>query len=248
MNMNSGTKMPLMLSFNSLSSPPVQQTVLLDKILIASWTGRDPTVVEQRISELEKIGIPRPPNIPMLYQIAKSRVTVANSMEVIGSRSTGEVEFLILSCQGRLWVGVGSDHTDRELEQHNAALAKQLCDKPIAADFWCFEDVANHWDSLQLKSFVYNSDGLKEEYQQGTVASMLHPKDLINICDNSMEPNKAGECYLVFCGTLPTNGPIRSGVRFEIALIDPILDRALSHSYTIESLPDHLTPLRFSIE
>lgn len=233
---------PLQLRFHFSGGTAEPQAVLLDQVLIASWTGRDPAVVEARISELERLGIARPPNVPMLYQIAKSRVTNASSVQVVGGHSTGEVEFVLLSHQGRLWVGVGSDHTDRALEQHDAALSKQLCEKPIAGEFWCLDDVENHWDSLQLRSFVHTSEGGREQYQAGTVASMLHPQDLVKIRDAATASEKS-LCSLLFCGTLPTIGPIRGGVRFDIELIDPVLNRSLSHSYAIETLPSHLPPL-----
>mgnify|MGYP003694519257 CR=1 FL=1 len=45
-----------------------------------------------------------------------SRLTLASSIQAIGTRSSGEVELVLLQSAGRLWVGVGSDHTDREVE------------------------------------------------------------------------------------------------------------------------------------
>ena len=71
-------------------------------------------------------------------------------IEVVGERSGGEVEFVLLQHAGRLWVGTGSDHTDREVEKYGVTVSKQMCEKPIAPPFWAFDDVAPHWDRLML--------------------------------------------------------------------------------------------------
>src|SRR5690606_30208457 len=105
----------------------------------------------------------------------------APQIEVSGDASSGEVEFVLAQFNGRLWVGVGSDHTDRKLETVGVAISKQLCDKPICPTFWPFDDVAGHWDDLVLRSFIIE-DGERRLYQEGSVASMLPPAQLIAGC------------------------------------------------------------------
>ena len=43
---------------------------------------------------------------------------------------------MLLQHAGRLWVGTGSDHTDREVEKYGVTVSKQMCDKPVAPVFW----------------------------------------------------------------------------------------------------------------
>jgi hypothetical protein len=42
---------------------------------------------------------------------------------------------------------------------------------------------------------------------------------------------------VLFCGTMPAIGGIRSSSRFEMELEDPVLGRKISHAYDIETLP-----------
>ena len=60
------------------------------------------------------------------------RLTQEDSIEVCGTDSSGEVEFVLIGWQGRIFVGLGSDHTDRKVESYSVTVSKQMCDKPIA--------------------------------------------------------------------------------------------------------------------
>ena len=79
---------------------------------------------------------------------------------------------MLLQHAGRLWVGTGSDHTDREVEKYGVTVSKQMCDKPIAPAFWPFDDVAPHWDRLMLRAHVVEG-GKRVLYQEGAVTAMM---------------------------------------------------------------------------
>jgi len=74
--------------------------------------------------------------------VSASRLTTDETIEAVGESSGGEVEFVLLQHAGKLWVGTGSDHTDREVEKFGVTVSKQMCDKPIAPVFWAYDDVA----------------------------------------------------------------------------------------------------------
>ena len=131
--------------------------MVVDRAVIAGWTGRDPELVEKHIAELEALGVARPPSAPVFYRVSAARLTTGHEIEVVGPDSGGEVEFVLLRSAARLWVGVGSDHTDRAVETYNVTVSKQMCDKPVAAEFWDFEDVAGHWDQLVLRAWSGSS-------------------------------------------------------------------------------------------
>jgi hypothetical protein len=59
------------------------------------------------------LGVPRPSSTPIFYCVSTSRLITAPVIEVSGDRSSGEVEFILVQTGRRLYVGVGSDHTDR---------------------------------------------------------------------------------------------------------------------------------------
>jgi hypothetical protein len=200
-------------------------------LVIAGWTGRDRAALETHIAELEALGVKRPATTPVFYRVAGARLTTAAAIEVSGGASSGEVEYLLLKHEGRLWIGVGSDHTDREAEVHGVALSKQMCDKPLAGAFWDHAEVEPHWDRLILRSFIVE-DGERHLYQEGSVAAMLAPDDLLaRWSGGEME-----EGTLMFCGTLVAHGGVRPSPAFEFELDDPVLNRRISHRYEIVEL------------
>ena len=147
-------------------------------LVVAGWTGRDRAAVEKHIAELEALGVKPPATTPIFYRVSAARLTIADSIEALGEASSGEVEFVLLQQDGRLWVGAGSDHTDREVEKFGVSVSKQMCDKPIAPEFWPIDEVAPHWDKLMLRAHIAEK-GQRVLYQEGPVTAMLDPMDLI---------------------------------------------------------------------
>ena len=205
----------------------VRQTV------IAGWTGRDAAAVEQHIRELEELGVARPPSIPTFYRVSTSRLTTDPVIEVSGEQSSGEVEFVLVQCEGQLYVGVGSDHTDRGVETYSVDVSKQMCDKPIATEVWRFAEVGEHWDSLLLRSWA-GAGPDRVLYQEGSVSAMRTPADLIQrFAGCATLP----EGTVMFCGTLAALGGIRPAQRFEIEIEDPVRGQRIHHVYDVVSLP-----------
>lgn len=200
--------------------------VLPTMLVIAGWTGRDEAALREHIAELAALGVPAPATVPVFYRAAAARVTRADRIECIGTSSSGEAEWVILSAERRLWVGVGSDHTDRDAERWGITASKQMCDKPVGADFWPLASVAAHWDRLELRAWA---DGVL--YQEGAVAAMRDPRALIEAAGGLPEGG------LLFGGTLPAIGGIRPSTRFAMELRDPVLERAVRHDYAVETLP-----------
>lgn len=205
----------------------------VQQLVVAGWTGRDMQAVEHHIRELQAIGVRPPATVPTFYRVSAANLTHASRVQVAGRHSTGEVEFVLIGASDGLWIGVGSDHTDRELEKHSVALSKQVCAKPLGPQLWRFEEVAEHWDELELRSHAYIK-GTKRLYQHGSVASLRHPANLMDAyCRSKTLPQGT----VMYCGTLPVLGEIEFADRFEIELRDPRLGRVLTHAYDIEALP-----------
>ena len=153
-------------------------TLAIDQAVIAGWTGRDPVARDKHIAELEALGIARPATTPIYYRCSARRITQADRIEVSGENSSGEVEFVLIGWQGRIFVGCGSDHTDRKVEAYSVTVSKQMCDKPMASVLWELEDVIAHWDRLVLRAWA-TIGGERVLYQEGTLDGMLPVKDLI---------------------------------------------------------------------
>ncbi len=126
----------------------------IDNLIIAGWTGRDRAEVEQHIAELAAIGVNPPTTVPCFYRVGANLLTNTRTIDVAGSHSSGEVEFVLVSLAAGLHVGVGSDHTDRKVEAYGVTVSKQMCPKPIGRELWKFSDVEAHWDELMLRSWL----------------------------------------------------------------------------------------------
>ena len=208
-------------------------TLPINQAVIAGWTGRDPVARDRHIAELEAIGIARPATTPIYYRVSARRLTTEDSIEVCGSDSSGEVEFVLIGWQGRIFVGLGSDHTDRKVEAYSVTVSKQMCDKVMAPVLWELEDVIGHWDQMILRSFAWIG-GKRELYQEGTLDAMLPVSELIA---RGFKDGKMPDGCAMFGGTFAAKGGIRPASRFEFELEDPVLKRSIRHAYDVIELP-----------
>jgi hypothetical protein len=208
-------------------------TLAIDQAVIAGWTGRDPVARDKHIAELEAIGVARPASTPIYYRCSARRLTTEDEIEVCGENSSGEVEFVLIGWQGRVFVGLGSDHTDRKVETYSITVSKQMCDKVMAPILWELEDVAGHWDQLILRSFAWIG-GARVLYQEGTLDNMLSVAELVR---RGFEDGKLPDGCAMFGGTFAAKGGIRPASRFEYELEDPVLKRCIRHAYDVIELP-----------
>ena len=208
-------------------------TLAIDQAVVAGWTGRDPVARDKHIAELEAIGIARPATTPIYYRVSARRLTTEDVIEVCGGNSSGEVEFVLIGWQGRIFVGLGSDHTDRKVESYGVTVSKQMCDKPIASVLWELEEVIDHWDRMVLRSHAW-IEGKRELYQEGTLDAMLPVAELIA---RGFADGKLPDGCAMFGGTFAAKGGIRPASRFEFELEDPVLKRGIRHAYDVIELP-----------
>lgn len=207
--------------------------VAVRQAIVAGWTGRNREALEKHIRELEALGVARPASTPIYYRVSAARVTTDPVIQTTGAASSGEVEFVLAQWGGQMWVGVGSDHTDREAETYNVTVSKQMCEKPVAGAFWRFADVSAHWGQLVMRSYIFEN-GARVLYQEGSVEAMLDPAVLI---EGYAGKTQLDEGSVMFCGTFAAKGGIRPADIFEFEIEDPVLGRRISHSYQLDKLP-----------
>lgn len=210
-------------------------------LVMAGWTGRDEAAVLHHIEELEALGVPPPSKTPLFYRVDPMLLAGAvDEIRVVGETTSGEAEAVLLAMSDGLWVGLGSDHTDRAFEAHSVQLSKQLCRKPMAETLWSYDEVIGHWDELILRAHVVEN-GERVLYQEGVLASVRRPEELIaSYVDELDLPSDASlpEGTALFTGTTPAIGGIRPSVRFEMELEDPVAGRTMAKAYDIRTLPE----------
>jgi hypothetical protein len=198
-------------------------------LTVAGWTGRDAAAVAHHIEELAAIGVPRPSATPLFYRCAPGLLTHGERIAVLGAETSGEAEPLLLRADGALWLGLGSDHTDRGLEATSVAHSKQVCAKPVARGLWALAPLADRLDSLELRCWVREGADWTL-YQDGTLAGIRPLAELL-----AAAPLAEGAAML--CGTLPALGGVRPGAAWRMTLTDPAAGRTLPLEYAAESLP-----------
>jgi hypothetical protein len=204
------------------------------RLVIAGWAGRSREDVEHHIAELAAIGVKRPSTVPCFYELSPTLLTSCRHIDVVGERSSGEVEAVLLfdAAHGVL-VGIGSDHTDRKAEAYDVVTSKQMCAKPVGKTLWRYDEIASHWDELISRSWLIDDEGTRTLYQEGPLARLLHADTLIEGLGIGA-PVSSGT--VLFCGTQALLDTLLPAVQFEIELHDPVLGRTLRHRYGINAL------------
>jgi hypothetical protein len=207
-------------------------------LIMAGWTGRDQTAVQHHIDELGALGVPPPSRTPLFYRMDPALLSTATAINVLGDHTSGELETVLIALADGLWVGLGSDHTDRALEAQGVAISKQMCRKPMAPQLWRFDEVAAHWDQLRLRAHIMEQ-GERRLYMEAALATVRTPDDLFRGYRESIGLPGEGELpvgTVLFMGALNAIGGIRPARQFEMVLEDPVLGRALSHAYEARPL------------
>jgi len=126
------------------------------------------------------MGVSRPRQIPTVYPVSNNLATTSSAIQVQHQETSGEVEYVVVVGPRDLYVTVGSDHSDRALEQKSVSLAKQVCPNIVAPAVWRYQDVKGHWDELILRSWV-SQKGDWRLYQEGTLGDLLPVEELLGL-------------------------------------------------------------------
>lgn len=206
------------------------------RMVNAGYTGRNQEALRRHIEELKKEGIPAPESTPTAYEVITKLVYFDDEIEVIGNKTSGEAEFVLL-CRGKeVYVGVGSDHTDRELESVSIIKSKQVCPNVMAANVWRLDDVRKAWDKMTLRSWVVNDKGEKALYQEAPLSAMMGPEDLMSFVRNRTE-DKSLDGVVIFSGTIPLlHEKPNYHHYFEVELYNPEKEKRLGCAYQVRIL------------
>ena len=205
------------------------------RILDAGFTGRNQAGAMKHVEELKAHGVAAPDRIPAYYAVTREAATTDDEIEVLGDTTSGEVEVVFLFQGDAIYIGVGSDHTDRELEKDSIPKSKVICPKVVSRQVWRFEDVKPHWETLVLQSWA-EVDGTRTPYQEGVLADFLPVDDFLTRVRKEVKDGQL-DGMVLFMGTIPTLGKaLVFSPTFEGSLSDPTLGRELSYRYRINPI------------
>lgn len=205
------------------------------RTLLAGYTGRNEEAVRHHVEELLKQGIPAPETTPAFYPVLPGLLRPLDVLVSLDGNTSGEAECVFLFTDEGIFVGLGSDHTDRKLEQVSVVHSKQLCPKPISSTVWRLDDgLRERWDHLQLRSWAWVA-GERLPYQDGGISALMGPDRLFEVTAPHVEGGLSS--LALFGGTLPTlDGELRIADRFEAELSDPVTGRTLRLDYQVRPL------------
>lgn len=208
--------------------------IQINQAYCLGYTGRSIEKTKEHIKELANIGIPEPEEIPMLYPMRTSSLLQREVIEVLGDETSGEAEIVLIfgDSEDDVYVTVGSDHTDRSLEEIDINKSKQVCDKPFAKKAWYLHDVIEHWDSLSLMSEI-SINGKWKPYQNDHISSILSYEDIKSFLKNKSVPLKNG---IFFSGTVPLLNGFQYGTTFKMTFKDPVRNDDITMTYEIKNL------------
>lgn len=205
---------------------------------------RDAAVAKLHQDEVALHGVAIATHVPAprLYPMAVDGVTTGERVEVHTEHTSGEVE-IVLILADQLYVGVGSDHTDRLLERASIPYSKQACANVLAPEIWPYAEMKENWDASVLRSWV---DG--RLYQEVSVSAFLKPEDVLDVlAERAPGFPKAGA--VAFCGTIVSvDKRLGFGSRWEFEIEDPVGGRKIRHGYDVVDLfaaikPDYRVPV-----
>jgi hypothetical protein len=205
------------------------------RMVNAGYVGKNQEEVRRHIEELAAKGIPGPKSVPVLYPVVCNMLSLAPEIEVYGNETSGEVEYVLcIVTEDEVYVGLGSDHTDRHLEETDIPRAKQICPNLMGRTVWPLDEVAEQWDDLLMSaSVVKNAEAIL--YQEGRLGLLLNPAELM-----AFVKSKIGgplQNLIIFSGTMGMlTGEFIYSQKFSAKLIDEKLNRRLEISYDIRPL------------
>ncbi len=210
-----------------------------NRMVNAGDVGTNQEEVRRHILELAEKGIRGPTSTPTLYPVVCTALTTESVIEVYGNETSGEVEYVLLVVtEDEIYVGLGSDHTDRHLEETDIPRAKQICPNLMSRTLWPLDEVEGHWDDLLLNATAVNH-GEEIHYQEGRLGLLLNPSELLLFVKTKI-PGPL-ENLVIFSGTMGMlTEEFVFAEKFSAQLIDEKLNRRIEISYDINPI-DYLT-------
>lgn len=220
------------MKFNVVTKKGNEKLELIpEHVYVVGYSGSNKEKIYEHIKELqEQLNVAPPKKIPTIFEVSKEILTQDKNLYFVGEKTSGECEFVIIMKNSKLYIGLGSDHSDRELEAISVPKAKQICLKPISYDVWEYDEIKEHFSQIKLSA---KSDF--EDYQIGTLADIISVEEILNELNKSL--GKIDNC-IIYSGTVPLVAGYKYGKNFYLELKDEILGRKISFDYNINVVPD----------
>ena len=202
-------------------------------LLNAGYAGRRQDDVAKHVRELARLGVPAPATTPSLYPVPPYLAMQTGEVFAHHDRTSGEGEWAIVvagPADDDILLTAACDHTDRALEVHGIAWAKQAGPDVLGRRAWRLADVIAHLDEIQLTAWA---DG--REIQRGTLADLLPPSYWVDVLRLR---RLLGPGTVLLSGTIPMHDDVNQFAKsWRVALHDPVRDDTIECAYAVRRLP-----------
>lgn len=233
-----------------------ERSIPIGSVAGARFSSRDVEGMRKKLDDMLARGLAATKTNPSIFRIGRYLLTQATEFEVQGPLTGGECEVVAIRDGGEVFVSVGSDQCDRELDPLFQDKPKQMCPHPIASAAWPYSEVRDHWDSLRFYSHVV-AGGHTVPIQDSAVSVLVDLEFLLGMDVVRSLPDP----MFLYCGAapfldsaaetvkrlaLPEETALGVGEEFLVRLHDPVLDRTIEHRYRAMPLGDDLAERRGS--
>ena len=217
---------------NRLDGTTAHETIRIERMYNFGSATRDPATAVAHHKEVAQSGIHIALDVPAprIYPIARHALTCDDELFVQSDRTSGEVE-IVIHVDEELYVGVGSDHTDRALETVSIPGSKQACANHLATVFWPYDEIRDSWDHCVLRSWV---DG--RLYQEVGVNAFIRPEDIVSLLRERVTGVPERD-LLIFCGTVVSvDKALGFGTEWRYELDAPDAGRRIEARYHVTDI------------
>jgi len=191
--------------------------------------------LDNHLEQMREAGVASPEQLPFVTPKPNYLVTTDDSIQVNSSETAGEAEFVMYPTDEHLYIGVGNDHKEYEIAPTNMHVANNTCPSVMSDEVWVFEEVADHWDEIELRSWV-ERDGTLELYQRAPMSAFMRPNSIVDAVAESITDPITGTA--IWSGTVDSGGvdpfpEVVSGDFYMVQLHDPVLNRRLVTQYSV---------------
>ncbi len=203
------------------------------KLLNGGFAGRNQKAVWAHIKELEKIGVAPPKNTPTYYPLPLDMLIFDNEIEVLDTGNSAEIEYVLLFAKEEIYVALGSDHTDRDLETVSIPKSKLVYPNIISRQVWRYRDLIDYWDQIEIRCWL--GEGKETLYQDATLGAIMNPEQFMEQLKELVDGDLEGLVF--FSGTVAA---LTEGIAYSNfisgEMVDPVKGNKLEISYSVNPI------------
>jgi hypothetical protein len=163
-------------------------TLMVSRMVNCGRAWRDPpdeSRQEAWTKQLNESGLSRQESEPFVFPKPPNLITTDDEIWVNSRRTYGKAEFVMFPTSDAVYVAVGVDTKYGDAMEIDANVGNSTCQSVISDDVWILDDVRDHWDDIELRSWTGDA-GDWVPYQRATLSEFLTPETFLDRVDEKI--------------------------------------------------------------